>query len=68
MDATREGNTNGHETTTIRWQDDEQHSESQLAHGWTEEYCKYLDHLKMIDIEYTAAWKQTQIDTKVPVH
>ena len=28
------------------------------AHGWTEEYCRYLDYLTTIDISYTALWHQ----------
>ena len=52
VDATRGANKNGHDTVTIRWQADEQHREAQLAHGWTEEYFKYFDFLKTIDIEH----------------
>ena len=47
-----------HDTFTIRWQDDEQYRESQLSHGWTGEYCKYLDHLKTFYIANAATWKQ----------
>ena len=57
-DATKAAIKNGKDTVTIRWQQDEQYSESQMAHGWTEEYCKYLDYLKTIDIDYTATWGQ----------
>ena len=28
------------------------------AHGWTEEYCRYLDNLTTIDISHTAPWHQ----------
>ena len=28
------------------------------AHGWTEEYCRYLDYLTTIDIYYMAPWHQ----------
>ena len=52
-DATRAASKSGKSTITIRWQDDEQYRESQKAHGWTEEYCKYLDYLKTIDVILT---------------
>ena len=58
MDAARGANTNGHDTITIRWQEDEKYRKSQFAHGWTEEQCKYLDYLRTIDIESTATWRQ----------
>ena len=54
VDASRATNKHGKDTITIRWQEDEQWRESQMAHGWTEEYWKYLDYLKTIDTEYTA--------------
>ena len=38
----------------IRWQQDEKYRNSQQAHGWTEEHCRYLDYLTTIDISYTA--------------
>ena len=31
---------------------------SQKARGWTEEFCRYLDHFTTIDISYTAPWHQ----------
>ena len=37
VDTTRGANKNGHGTITIRWQDDQQKRESQLAYGWIEE-------------------------------
>ena len=57
-DATRAAIKNGKETITIRWQQDEQYTESQMVHGWTEEYCKDLDYTKTIDIDYTATCRQ----------
>ena len=33
-----------------RWQNDDQQRISQLDLGWTETYCRYLDHLTTIDI------------------
>ena len=41
-----------------RWQDDEIYRASQLVHGWTEEYVKYLDYISQIDISYEAPYKQ----------
>ena len=32
-------------STLSRWWDDEKYRNSQLAIGWTETYCRYLDHL-----------------------
>ena len=40
-------------TIVIRWHEDEQYRNSQQAHGWTEEYCGYLDYFT-----YTAPWNQ----------
>ena len=33
-----------------RWQNDQKCRFSQLAHGWTEDYCRYLDYLTTIDV------------------
>ena len=57
-DATRAANTDGHDTITIRWEEDGQYRETQSVHWWDEEYCKKIDHFKTIDIEYTASWNQ----------
>ena len=44
---------------TSWWQEDFKSIEIlQQAHGWTEEYCPYLDYLTTIDISYTAPWHQ----------
>ena len=32
--------------------------ESQKVHGWTEDYCRYLDYLTTIDISHSATWHQ----------
>ena len=45
-------------TIVIRWQDDEKYRNSRQAHGWTEEYCRYLDYLTTIDISYITPWHQ----------
>ena len=45
-------------TIVIRWQEDEKYRNSQQAHGWTEEYCRYLDYLTTIDISFSAPWHQ----------
>ena len=42
----------------IRWQEDEKHRNSQQAHGWTEECCRYLDNLTTMDISCTTPWHQ----------
>ena len=41
-----------------RWQEDETYRASHTAHGWTEEYCSYLDYLAPIDLSYVATWKE----------
>ena len=47
----------GKATITIRWQEDEKYRNSQPAHGWTQECCRYLDFLTTIDISYIATWE-----------
>ena len=37
---------------------DEKYRNSQLAHGRTEAYCRYLHYLTTIDISYVATWEQ----------
>ena len=56
LDARRGAWKNYKGTIVIRWQEDEKYRNSQQAHGWTEEYCRYLDQLTTIDISYTAPW------------
>ena len=46
----KHGETN---TIVIRWHEDEKYRNSQQAHGWTEEYCRYLDYFT-----HTAPWHQ----------
>ena len=58
VDAIRGTTKRGHDTTTIRWRKNEKYRNSQLAHGWTEEYCRYLDYLTTIDISHVATWEQ----------
>ena len=59
MDA-RRGATKRHEYTSFldRWQKDEIYQASQLAHGWTETYVKYLDYISEIDISCNAPYRQ----------
>ena len=40
----------------IRRQEGEKYRNSPKAHGWTEEYCRYLDYLATIGISHTAPW------------
>ena len=35
-----------------RWQNDETHTESQLAIGWSDAWVRYLDHIAQIDISH----------------
>ena len=57
-DARRGTTTNRRKFTSIldRWQNDEIYRDSQLVHGWTEEYVKYLDYISKIDISYDARY------------
>ena len=41
-----------------RWQNHEVYRESQLVHGWTDEWVKYLDHISEIDISHHARYRQ----------
>ena len=41
-----------------RWQNDEVYRESQLVHGWTDEWVKYLDCISEIDISHNALYRQ----------
>ena len=60
MDARRGATKNSRKFTTVldRWQNDEIYRASQLVHGWTEEYVKYLDYISKIDIIYDAPYNQ----------
>ena len=42
----------------LRWQNDEKYRESQKVHGWTEDYCRYLNYFTTTDISYSAPWHQ----------
>ena len=41
-----------------RWQNDEVYRASQLVHGWTDEWVKYLDYISKIDISHDALYRQ----------
>ena len=58
MDARRGAWKHNLHSIVIRWQEDEKHRNSKQAHGWTEEYCRYLDFLTTFDISYTVPWHQ----------
>ena len=58
MNTRRGARRKGHDSIVINWQEDEKFRHSQQAHGWTGEFCRYLDHLTTIDISYTAPWHQ----------
>ena len=59
-DARRGATKNSRKFTSIlgRWQNNEIYPASQLVHGWTEEYVKYLDYISKIDISYDAPYNQ----------
>ena len=58
MDARRGAKRKGHDSIVIGWQEGEKYRHSHEVHGWTEEFCRYLDHLTTINIFYTAPWNQ----------
>ena len=60
MDARRGATKNSRTFTSFlhRWQNDEIYRASQVVHGWTEEYVKYLGYISQIDISYEAPYKQ----------
>ena len=49
---------NAHPSVLSRWQNDEQYRTSQLAIGWTETCCWYLDYLTTVDISHHAPHHQ----------
>ena len=61
MDATRGVLKRGKRTSILdRWQNDAVYRESQLVHGWTDEWVKYLDYISKIDISHDAPYRQRQ--------
>ena len=58
MDARRGAWKHDQGSIVLRWQEDEKYRNSRQPHGWTEEYCQYLDYLRTIGISYTAPWHQ----------
>ena len=61
MDARRGAWKRGKDTIEVWWQEDEKYRNFQQAHGWTEEYCRYLDYLTTIDFSYTASWHRRHL-------
>ena len=57
-DATMGAKKRGTDSNVQRWKEDETYRASQTAHGWTEEFCSYLDCLAPIDISYIETWKE----------
>ena len=60
-DSTRHAKKEGYESTTLRFQGDELYRNSQLAIGWTEQHCQYLDSLMAIDFSHAAMRKGRQL-------
>ena len=59
MDAKRGVLQRGKHTSKVdRWQNDEVYRASQLVHGWTDEWVKYLDNISKIDISHDAPYRQ----------
>ena len=62
-DALRGARKNNHDSIVLRCQKDEKYRESSRVHGWTEDYCRYLDYLTTIDISCSAPWHQRRTIT-----
>ena len=60
MDAKRRATKNSrkYNSTVDRWQHDEICRASQLVHGWTYEWVKYLDYISKLDISHDAPYRQ----------
>ena len=50
-----------------RWLTDPQYQESKWSHGSTLEYCKYLDYLKAVNVDYVATWHERNRYQNMPV-
>ena len=59
-ESTRHAKNTNFLSITDRRPKDELYRNSQIAIGWTEERCQYLDSLVAIDISYTAACKERE--------
>ena len=42
-------------STLARFQNDETFHASQLEHNWTEEWCRYLDYIRTIDVTHNVS-------------
>ena len=51
-------NENKNPSISVRCMTDEQNRSSQMAHGWTDAYCRYLDYLVRVDITHVAPHHQ----------
>ena len=57
-DAKRTATRKKHDAIELRWKNDDKYRAFHTFHGWTKEYCRYLDYLTTFDISYIATWKQ----------
>ena len=57
-DATTNVQKRGLTTIAKRWKEDLSYRETQRKHGWTLEYCIFLDYLRTDKIEYKATWEE----------
>ena len=57
-DAQRLVENKGHDSIVLRWQNGEIYRTSQTVHGWTEEYCRYMDYVAFVDISFAATWSE----------
>ena len=59
-ETTRNVRKKGYDSISPRWQDDVRYRNSQIAVGWTEEYCQYVDSLLSIDFSLRATRRERE--------
>ena len=57
-DATEGAKKRNYQSIDHRWHTDPAYQEAQLSRGWTLEYCKCLDYLKTVNMNYIATWEE----------
>ena len=56
-DAKRSATRKNHDSIVLRWQNDEH---CRTVHGWTEEYCLFLDFIASVDTSHVATCKERE--------
>ena len=55
-------------STWDRWQNDETYRKSQLVHGWSDAWVRYLDQIAQIDISHKAPHEQRERYKKTKIY